>query len=72
MFRKQGLIDRTGASPVALLGSPSTEILVDTSNVWEGNVTADTVNNSLKVSVTGDTGKTVQWTIFVELNAVKR
>ena len=70
--RKQGLIDRTGASPVALLGSPSTEILVDTSNVWEGNVTADTVNNSLKVSVTGDTGKTVQWTIFVELNAVKR
>jgi hypothetical protein len=70
--RKQGLIDRTGANPVALLGSPSTEILVDTSNVWEGNVTADTVNNSLKVSVTGDTGKTVQWTIFVELNAVKR
>jgi hypothetical protein len=71
-IRKQGLIDRTGANPIALLGSPSTEILVDTQEIWAGDVTADTVNNSLKISVTGDTGKTVQWTIFVELNAVKR
>jgi len=69
--RLQGIIDQTSGT-IALIGSPSTEVLVDTTNVWTGSATADTVNNSLKILVAGDTSKTVKWTIFVEQNVIKR
>jgi hypothetical protein len=71
-IKLQGIIDRTSGT-LALIGTPSKETLADTTNdTWSGSVSADTVNNSLKISVTGEASKTVNWTIFVEQNAVKR
>ena len=71
-IKLQGIIDRTSGT-LALIGTPSKETLADTTNdTWSGSVSADTVNNSLKILVTGEASKTVNWTIFVEQNAVKR
>ena len=71
-IKLQGIIDRTSGT-LALIGTPSKETLADTtSDTWSGSVSADTVNNSLKILVTGEASKTVNWTIFVEQNAVKR
>tara|TARA_R110001606_G_scaffold78250_2_gene181020 strand:- start:2057 stop:4273 length:2217 start_codon:yes stop_codon:yes gene_type:complete len=69
--RVQGIIDQTSGT-IALIGSPSTEVLVDTTNVWTGSVTSDVANTSLKILVTGEASKTVKWTIFVEQNVIKR
>jgi len=71
-IKLQGIIDKTSGT-LALIGTPSRETLADTtSDTWSGSVSADTVNSSLKISVTGEAAKTVNWTIFVEQNAVKR
>ena len=71
-IKLQGIIDRTSGT-LALIGTPSKETLADTTNdTWSGSVSADTTNNSLKILVTGEALKTVNWTIFVEQNAVKR
>jgi hypothetical protein len=71
-IKLQGIIDRTSGT-LALIGTPSKETLADTTNdTWSGSVSADTTNNSLKILVTGEAAKTVNWTIFVEQNAVKR
>lgn len=71
-IKLQGIIDRTSGT-LALIGTPSKETLADTTNdTWSGSVSADTTNNSLKILVTGEASKTVNWTIFVEQNAVKR
>ena len=71
-IKLQGIIDKTSGT-LALIGTPSKETLADTtSDTWSGSVVADTVNSSLKISVTGEAAKTVNWTIFVEQNAVKR
>ena len=67
----QGIINQTSGT-LALIGSQSTETLEETLTASTGTVTADTVNSSLKISVTGETSKNINWTIFVELNAVKR
>ena len=71
-IKLQGIIDKTSGT-LTLIGTPSRETLADTtSDTWSGSVSADTVNSSLKISVTGEAAKTVNWTIFVEQNAVKR
>jgi hypothetical protein len=71
-IKLQGIIDKTSGT-LALIGTPSRETLADTtSDTWSGSVSADTVNSSLKITVTGEAAKTVNWTIFVEQNAVKR
>ena len=67
----QGIINQTSGT-LALIGSQSVETLEETLTASTGTVTADTVNSSLKVLVTGETSKNINWTIFVELNAVKR
>ena len=71
-IKLQGIIDRTSGT-LSLIGNPSKETLADTtSDTWSGSVSADTVNNSLQILVTGEASKTVNWTIFVEQNTVKR
>ena len=71
-IKLQGIIDKTSGT-LALIGTPSRETLADTtSDTWSGSVVADSVNSSLKISVTGEAAKTVNWTIFVEQNVVKR
>ena len=67
----QGIINQTSGT-LALIGSQSTETLEETLSASTGSVSADTVNSSLKILVTGEAAKNINWTIFVELNAVKR
>ena len=57
---------------VTLIGTPSVETLAQTVNTWSASVTADDVNDSLKITVTGAAGTTIDWTVFCEINAVKR
>ena len=71
-IKLQGIIDKTNGT-LALIGTPSRETLADTTNdTWSGSVIADSVNSSLKISVTGEAAKTVNWTVFIEQNVVKR
>lgn len=67
----QGVINRDGTTP-ALIGGVSKTILgISTAfTTADAVVTADTSNNSLKVSVTGQTGKTVKWDVVVSLTKV--
>ena len=67
----QGIINQTSGT-LALIGSQTTETLEETLSASTGSVSADTVNSSLKILVTGEAAKNINWTIFVELNAVKR
>ena len=69
--RVQGIINQTSGT-LALIGGQSTETLIETLTASTSTITADTTNSSLKVLVTGEAAKTITWTIFVELNAVKR
>lgn len=70
-IRVQGLINQTSGT-LTLIGGQSTETLVDSLSASTSAVSADSSNSSLKVLVTGEAAKTIIWTIFVELNAVKR
>ena len=70
-IRVQGLINQTSGT-LTLIGGQSTETLVDSLSASTSAVSADSSNSSLKVLVTGEVSKTITWTIFVELNAVKR
>ena len=69
--RVQGIINQTSGT-LALIGGQSTETLIETLTASSSTITADSGNSSLKVLVTGEVSKTITWTIFVELNAVKR
>ena len=70
-IRVQGLINQTSGT-LTLIGGQSTETLIETLNASTSVVSADSSNSSLKVLITGEAAKTIIWTIFVELNAVKR
>ena len=70
-IRVQGLINQTSGT-LTLIGGQSTETLVDSLSASTSAVSADSSNSSLKVLITGEAAKTIIWTIFVELNAVKR
>lgn len=60
-----GTIDRqSGAATVALVGDPFIQGSED-SLPWDITVDADTTNGSLRLRVTGESGKTIKWVAFV-------
>ena len=69
--RIKGIADDTGGT-LSLIGSPSREILTENISAWTADVAVDTVNNSLKLTVVGSDATDVNWTLFVEVNVVKR
>lgn len=70
-IRIKGIVNNS-IGTVKLIGSPSKEILAQTDNTWSADVTADDVTDSLKITVKGASGTTIDWTVFCEINAVKR
>ena len=44
----------------------------DSGNNWDIEVTADDPSDKLKVEVTGEVSKTIDWTVFLEISEVKR
>lgn len=70
-FIVRGIVDNNG-SGVRLIGGNVTETIADSDQTWEGTADANTLNDSLKIVVTGSDATTVDWTIFVELSEVIR
>ena len=69
--RLKGIADNTNGT-VSLIGSPSRETITDNEYAWTANVEADQANSSLRITVKGSESTNVNWTVFVEINAVKR
>lgn len=62
-----GVIDRNGsAGTTALVGTPTVTVLAEDNAGWDVAVTADTSNGSLKISVTGEASKNIQWVARIE------
>jgi hypothetical protein len=61
---------RSGTTTV--IGTNVIETISESTQGWSADISGDDANDSLRVTVTGSAATTVDWTIFVELSAVKR
>ena len=69
---KTGLIQNVSGT-TSLIGNVITETFAeDSGNNWDIEVTADDPSDKLKVEVTGEVSKTIDWTVFLEISEVKR
>lgn len=66
--RIKGIVHRT-PSGLVMIGDTSREILAEY-GTWTANVSAE--NTNLKITVVGSDATTVDWTVFCEINSVKR
>lgn len=63
-FRLEGIIKRdTGSSSIAIIGSVNASIISRTNSQLTANITADTVNGSLKIMVTGIISTSYNWVV---------
>lgn len=69
-FIVRGVIDYTGT--LSIVGDTVLETISDSEQGWTANLTADTVNEALKITVTGSPATTVDWTVFLEISEVIR
>lgn len=70
-YKFEGCIDRqTNAASTALVGSVTKTVLAEDTAAWDCNVTADTTNGAIKVTVTGEASKTIRWVARIELTEV--
>lgn len=66
-YTSSGVIYRTsGPSTTAILGSIQKSVLAESNQVWDINTSADPINGSIKITVVGETGKTIRWVALVE------
>lgn len=66
-FTSSGVIYRqAGAATTTIQGSIQDNILARSNDQWEVDVSADSTNGALKVTVTGEAGKTIRWVALVE------
>lgn len=66
-YTAAGVIYRaSGVNTTSLQGSPNKVALAESNPSWDINISADPVNGSLKITVTGETGKTIRWVVLVE------
>lgn len=66
-FVVQGVVYRdSGANTTTILGKVSKDVIAKSNRQWDVNVSADTTNGSLKLTCTGQTGKTIRWVALVE------
>lgn len=56
----------SGAATTAIQGSVIKSVISESNPTWDINITADSTNGSLRVSVKGETGKTIRWLAFIE------
>ena len=71
-FVKTGLIQNISGT-TTIIGTNVVETFAeDSGNLWSATITADDVNDYLKVEVTGEASKTIDWTVFLEISEVKR
>ncbi|MDA9302609.1 hypothetical protein N8072_00605 [bacterium] len=71
-FIVRGIVNHTASGNIQLVGTNILEILADSQDNWNVDLTADATNNSLNVTVTGGAATTIDWTLFVEITDVQR
>ena len=66
-YKLNVVLDRNvGAESTAIIGGDYKLIIAEDVSDWDVNVSADTTNGALKVTVTGgEWGSTIKWTAFV-------
>ena len=65
-FSLQGAIVRNAnAASTVIVGTVAKTVVARDSAAWDVNVTADTTNGSLKIAVTGEAAKNIQWVAYV-------
>lgn len=61
-YKFTGCIDRNAnAASTALVGSVTKTVIAEDTAAWDVNVTADTTNGALIITVTGEAAKTIRW-----------
>ena len=71
-FTQTGLVQNIGGT-TSLIGTNITETLAqDSGNDWSAAITADDLNDYLKIVVTGEASTTIDWTVFLEISEAKR
>jgi hypothetical protein len=66
-YTAAGVIYRTsGAGNTFIQGSVNKVVLAESNPAWDINISADAVNGSLRVRVTGEAGKIIRWVALVE------
>jgi hypothetical protein len=66
-YTAQGVIYRqSGAATTTLQGAVIKTVLAESNSAWDINITADTTNGSLKVSMKGETSKIVRWVAVID------
>lgn len=60
----------TTAGSTTFVGTPAKSILGETNANWNAAITADTTNGSIKVTVTGENGKNINWVATVKTTEV--
>jgi hypothetical protein len=67
VYKFEGAIDRnTGVATTALVGAGGTKTVIDEDTAaWDAAISADTTNGSLKIEVTGENTKNINWVAFV-------
>jgi hypothetical protein len=66
-YTASGVIYRgAGAVTTRVLGSIQKVVLAESNPQWDINISADIGNGSLRVTVTGETGKTIRWLALIE------
>jgi hypothetical protein len=66
-YTAAGVIYRgAGAPSTAIQGSVQKVVLAESNPSWDINISADNINGSLKVTVTGENSKTIRWVALIE------
>lgn len=68
-YKFEGVIDRnSGAATTALVGTVTKTVLAEDTVAWDANVTADTTNGAIAITVTGEAAKTIRWVATITLS----
>ena len=71
-FNVTGIIQNV-AGTTSLIGTNIIETIAeDSGSVWSQAITADDSADYLKIVVTGEASKTIDWTVFMDVSEVKR
>lgn len=66
-FEAKGLIYRiAGPASTSIQSAVNYTLISNLNNGWSINIVADTINGSLKITVTGSSGNTIRWLALVE------
>ena len=65
-YQVLGCIDRNAsAGTTAIVGSITKTVIAEDTAAWDIDVDADTTNGSLRIRVTGEASKTINWVAHV-------